>query len=68
MSEGKPTPRWLTTGQAARRLGLTSETIRRRVASGDIPGYQIDDGGAWRIPGAWVDEQLAKTAPIRRKP
>ncbi len=66
-SDAVPSKRWLTTGQVARRLGLNPKTIRRRIYDGTIPAWQIADGSEWRIPGWWVDEQLAKIAPIRRK-
>ena len=63
----QPSGRWLTTGQVARRLGLNPKTIRRAIYEEKIPAWQIADGCEWRIPGRWVDEQLAKIAPFRRK-
>lgn len=66
MSDDTRKVRWLTTGQVAKALGYSRETVRRKCVEGTIPGYQIADGDEWRIPGAWVDEQVAKVRPIKR--
>lgn len=62
---------YLTTGQAARRLGVSDRAIRYACAEGRIPGVQIDAGGHWRIPSEWIQEKLdrlrAAVQPIRRR-
>lgn len=49
----------LDVAQAARRLGVCEETIRRRIRSGSIPAIDVGDGGlrpTWRIPEAYLIE------------
>lgn len=58
---------WVSTGHVARRLGLTAEAIRCACAQGRIPAAQLGTGGHWRISRAWLDEQMRRTAPVRRK-
>lgn len=57
---------WVSTGQAARRLGYTPEAVRCACAQGRIPAAQLGTGGHWRISRAWLDEQMRRTAPVRR--
>ena len=44
----------LTVAQAARLLGADPRTVRRFIASGELPAYQTP-GGQYRIPAAGVD-------------
>jgi excisionase family DNA binding protein len=37
----------LTAGQAAEKLQMTAEVVRKHLRSGRIPGYKI--GRAWRV-------------------
>lgn len=55
----------LTTGQAAQRLGgaLSSRSIRRMAATGEIVGARRTPGGRYRIPEQSVDLLLR---PVRR--
>lgn len=46
--------RWLTTGQVARRLGWSDDTIRRRCEDGTISGALRLGEGQWRIPADWL--------------
>lgn len=39
----------VSTGEAARLLGVTERTIRNRIASDELPGVSMV-GGCWRIP------------------
>ncbi len=42
---------YVTTGEAAKCLGVTVKTVKRWIASGDLRGVQTL-GGHWRIPEA----------------
>jgi hypothetical protein len=61
--------KYLSTGDAGRLLGVTSEELRRKCVLGRIPGaFQIEPGrGWWRIPREWVDQVLAATRPVVRR-
>ncbi|HOQ52198.1 MAG TPA: helix-turn-helix domain-containing protein [Micropruina sp.] len=37
---GRPEPAWLSLQQAAVIYGVSTDTIRRRVASGDLPAFR----------------------------
>lgn len=37
---GRPEPEWLSLQQAAVIYGVSTDTIRRRVASGDLPAFR----------------------------
>jgi excisionase family DNA binding protein len=49
-------PEYLTTGQAARALGVSLQTIKNWVASGDLPGARL--GRRIVVPRAAIDRQL----------
>ena len=57
---------YMTTGQVARRLGYSRKQVWRWCVDGKVPAVQIDDGAEYRIPRWWLDERIAKTAPIKR--
>ncbi len=44
---------WLTPAEAAERTGLSDETIRRGVKSGQIPGLHV--ASAYRVSSAWCE-------------
>jgi len=44
----------LTLGQAARRLGVDVQTIRRWVRTEQCPSVRV--GRAVRVPAAWVEQ------------
>lgn len=53
---GSPTPpppevttpsKWMSTSQAAQRLGVTDRAIRNAISSGRLPAQSVD--GRWRI-------------------
>lgn len=37
----QPAPEWVTVGQAAKQLGVTSQTIRRKIDAGQIQAKGI---------------------------
>lgn len=47
MSDQEPEPRFVDTTGAARILGMSVVTVRRRAAAGELPGVRI--GGEWRF-------------------
>jgi excisionase family DNA binding protein len=53
---------WLTTGQAAKALGVSSQTIRRMYAQGRIKGHRTGGAtkrrGDLRIPSSEVARLL----------
>lgn len=50
-SLNQPTP--LTVAEVARYLRLTPETVRKRIADGQIPAVRI--GHEFRIPPDWTN-------------
>ena len=46
-------PRWLSTGEAAKRLGITVRTLYRFIDEGQLPGYRF--GRVIRLTEAEVD-------------
>ena len=43
-------PRWLSTGQVAKTLGTSVDTLRRWCERGYFPDAYQAPGGHWRIP------------------
>ena len=62
---------WLTTSQAAARLGISERTVRRRCEGGKLAAHQVttDSGREWRVDpaavGADSSGQAADTAPAK---
>ena len=60
---------YMTVAQVAERLQLSELTVRRRIASGEIPAVRLTrrSRGAVRIPAdeldAWVATARVPTAP-----
>ena len=50
---------WLSTQEAARRLGITTRTLYRFVDQGELPAYRM--GRVIRLQGADVDDFIAKS-------
>lgn len=46
--------RWLSTGEAARRLGVTARTLYRFIDEGQVPAYRF--GRVIRLQATEVDE------------
>lgn len=46
--------RWLSTGEAARRLGVTARTLYRFIDEGQVPAYRF--GRVIRLQASEVDE------------
>lgn len=58
---------YLTTGQVARKIGVTPQTVRRRIDAGQIPAQRTMGGeGHFRVPKAWLLNR--HQGVIRRKP
>jgi excisionase family DNA binding protein len=55
MNGHTPTPERITTAEAARRLGVSVATVRRRVAAGELPGEREDRPGGARWWVLWSD-------------
>lgn len=68
------TTRYMTTGTAARALGLSIATLRRMCERGAVPGaYRLAADSWWQVPAAWVldrkaavEEAKAAIQPVRR--
>lgn len=63
-----PFRRWLTIDQAATRLGISSETVRRAVKTGSMrakrrPRKDLSFGSDASIFDEWVDEWAMKEWP-----
>jgi len=52
-SEASPNIRWLSTAEAARRLGITPRTLYRFIDEGQLPAYRF--GRVIRLKEAEVD-------------
>jgi excisionase family DNA binding protein len=52
-------PKFITVSQVAQALGVSGETVRKRLASGDLQGEQ-QTNRRWRVAKASVDASLAK--------
>ena len=50
-------PRWLSTAEAAKRLGVTPRTLYRFIDSGDLPAYRL--GRVIRLQEQDVDAYIA---------
>ena len=53
-------PSFLSVAEAARTLGLSEDTIYRRVADGSLPTLRLTENGAIRIPRTALDESPAR--------
>lgn len=52
-------PTWLSTKEAARRLGITSRTLYRLIDSGQVPAYKF--GRVIRLQQAEVDAFIERS-------
>lgn len=52
--------RWLTTGEAARRLGISSGDVACLVLDGELPGRPASDYSRLLVREADVEEYLAR--------
>jgi excisionase family DNA binding protein len=62
---------FLTVAQAADRLGVTHQTVRRKIAQGELPAVQLGGPGSHiRIPrdafNAWLWSAGVETADASR--
>ncbi len=52
----RPSRGWITTGQAAERLGITIPTVKAWISRGALVGRQVGD--RWWVSAASVDDVL----------
>lgn len=50
--------RFISAAEAARRLDVDKSTVARWCVAGKVPGAYRTVGGHWRIPAAWVADQM----------
>ena len=55
---------WLSTQEAARRLGITPRTLYRFIDHGELPAYRF--GRVIRLRSHEVDEFINRSHPARR--
>ena len=55
--------RFIKTGEASRILGLSPNTIRTAIRSGDIPGIRV--GGSYLVEREGLERLLAEASPER---
>ena len=58
-------PEFLTTTEAAAHLGVSTETIRQRLQSGELQGDR-EPNGRWLVRKTTVDARLAKVGKKNR--
>ncbi len=52
---------YVSTGTAARMLGVDIQRIRRRAKNGRIPGaWRLDETDDWNIPLEWVNAIISE--------
>ena len=54
-------PKWLTTEQAAARIGISSSGVRERIRRGDLPARKWD--GRHYVAAAWIDGAIDGAEP-----
>ncbi len=60
---------WVTTGQAARLLGVSSRnTVKNWLEGGFFPGATRTEGGHWRFLRAEVEEARRAIDAVKRGP
>lgn len=62
---------WVTIQEAAEYLGITTATVRRRIASGDLKARRLKGGPSIRLRASDVEallEPVRRTAAPRRSP
>lgn len=59
------TPGWISTTDAAARLGISSRAVRKRCATGTLAGTQ-DDNGRWLVDPAALPPSKEPTCPEPR--
>jgi excisionase family DNA binding protein len=55
-------PDWVTIATAAERLGLSTKSIRRRIADGTLPAYRVGPR-LIRLDAADIDRLLPRRIP-----
>jgi excisionase family DNA binding protein len=61
-SDLRQKPDWVTIAAAAERLGLSTKSVRRRIADGTLPAYRIGPR-LIRLDSADVDRLLPRRIP-----
>lgn len=60
--------RYLTTGQAARMLGVSDRYVRLRCDAGEVPGaFKLPASSHWRVPREWVLSIIEPAKPAKRE-
>lgn len=55
----RPDAAWVGCREAAQVLGISGSAVRKRIASGQVPGaWQLRPGSEWIVPRWWVDHEL----------
>lgn len=60
--QGRPSRRYLTIDAAADYIGVSTKTIRRRIADGSITGYRAGPRTI-RVDADQLDEQFMRPIP-----
>jgi excisionase family DNA binding protein len=68
MAQKHDVPDHVTTGQAAQILGVTSETVKRWVDNGQMPGYRDPNSGHRLIPVEKVHELRRQREAEAKRP
>lgn len=63
-----PTVHWLTSSEAAARLGVTRNTVKRWARMGYLRGSRRDPHGWWRIPEPAVERVAAIEGDLNAVP
>lgn len=50
--------RFLTVEEVADRMGVTKETVRRWLRSGQLEGFRVSRKAGWRIPHRSVSKMI----------
>jgi excisionase family DNA binding protein len=59
----QPEERFLSVAEVAKRLGVSEKTVRRRIASGDLPAHRV--GKPIRVSDRLLTASLTKTGHLR---
>lgn len=70
MVKSNPKPvgrRYESPESAADRVGVSTKTIRRRIADGSLHGYRVGNGRQIRVRVDEVDEKLLRPIPATER-
>lgn len=49
---------WLTTTEAAERLGVSPKTVYRRISDGTLAAYRLANSGQYKIRAEDLEHQI----------